>query len=82
MPRVERDGVALGGLRLGQLGALSECADDAADMGWMVRDAKEVFDQGRNTPGGPDLANEAEGRRALGKLHAQLHALLDGQAGG
>src|SRR5687768_16430804 len=51
-------------------------------MGRMVRDAKHLLDHESDPFGGPDLANEAEGRRALRQLLAQVLTLHGSQAWG
>ncbi len=53
---------------------------DAADMGRMVRDAKELFDEGGDARGGPDIADNAEGGSAFGEGSPQLRALVASQA--
>ena len=80
VPGLDGSSVALGRSRLGQPGALPERTNDAADVGRMVRDAKELFDEGGDARGGPDIADNAEGGSAFGEGSPQLRALVATQA--
>jgi hypothetical protein len=80
MPRFDCGIVALSSLRLRQLHTLAKCSDDAADMSRMIGDGEELFDDGGDAFGSPNISNEAEGGRTLGKGSPKLLTLVAAQA--